>query len=303
MMPSPLPRWFLARLALVMFAGVTVSGAPQAGAAQTAPAPGGRGGQGFPAQQRPPGDPAVVDRGRQIYSIQCRACHGADLRGGDMGGPNLLRSSVALNDVNGELLQPIIRGSRANAGMPAIELPADDVNAVAAYVRSILATSRPQGAPPAGAALSLNVLTGDANAGQMYFNEMCSSCHSITGDLRGIATRISDPMLLQNWWVAGGRTGGSGRGGEPDDDGPAGRRTVTATVTPASGPAVQGRLERIDDFAVTLILSDGSRRTFRRVGEAPKIQINDPLARHKALLSTYSDTDMHNVTAYLMTLK
>ena len=246
-----------------------------------------------------------MERGKQVYGISCRACHGADLRGGDIGGPNLLRSDVMLNDANGELLLPIVRGGRATAGMPAIDLPADDVTAVAIYIHSVLATARAQGAPPPGPPVSLNVLVGDAAAGEAYFNAKCVSCHSTAGDLQGIALRVPDPMQLQNLWVGGGReaTAGAGRSGEPEFDAPPGRRTVTASVTPATGPPVQGRLDRIDDFTVTLILADGTRRTFRRVGDVPKIQINDPLAAHRTLLSTYTDSDMHNVTAFLMTVK
>src|SRR4029077_20652881 len=66
----------------------------------------------FPAQMRPPEDPELVARGKRVYDISCRACHGADLRGGDMGGPNLLRSQAALNDQRGELLLPILQGAR-----------------------------------------------------------------------------------------------------------------------------------------------------------------------------------------------
>ena len=94
--------------------------ATRAGVEGQAPG-GGRGappGPRFPAQLRPPDDPALVERGKQVYSVACRSCHGPDLRGGDMGGPNLLRSPVMLNDVSGELLLPIVRCSRAKAGMP-----------------------------------------------------------------------------------------------------------------------------------------------------------------------------------------
>ncbi|HTK75097.1 MAG TPA: c-type cytochrome, partial [Gemmataceae bacterium] len=56
----------------------------------------------FPAQQRPPGDPAVITRGKSLYASVCAACHGADARGGQLGGPNLLRSQLALNDLDGE---------------------------------------------------------------------------------------------------------------------------------------------------------------------------------------------------------
>lgn len=215
-----------------------------------------------------------------------------------MGGPNLLRSGVMLNDANGELLLPIVRGARANAGMPAIDLPADDVTAVAVYVHSVLATARAQGAPPPGPIAALNVLVGDAAAGEAYFNAKCASCHSTTGDLKGIGARIADPVQLQNLWVAGGS---GDRSRDPGD--PPSRRDAIATVTPADGPRVEGRLERIDDFNVTVIPADGMRRTFRRVDDVPKVEIVDPLAAHRKLLETYTDRDMHNVTAYLVTLK
>jgi cytochrome c oxidase cbb3-type subunit 3 len=203
-----------------------------------------------------------------------------------------------LNDQSGERLLPIVRGARATTGMPALDLPDDDVVAVALYVHSVLATARPQGAPPAGAELALNVLVGDASAGASYFNEACSRCHSTTGDLSGIGTRVADPMQLQNLWVGGGR----------DDrirtwDDPPSRRDVIAKVVPANGPAVEGRLDRIDDFTVTVVLADGTRRTLRRAGDVPRIEIADPLAAHKQLLQTYTDGDIHNVTAYLVTLK
>ena len=211
-----------------------------------------------------------------------------------MGGPNLLRSPVMLNDENGELLLPIVRGSRVNAGMPAIELSDADAKAVAVYVHSVLATARAQGAPPPGDVPALNVLVGDAAAGAIYFKEKCVSCHSASGDLAGIASRVPDAVQLQNLWVAGGRN---------DTDSSSRRREVTATITPAGGARVEGRLDRIDDFIVSIVLADGTRRTFRRVDDSPKVEINDPLAAHRKLLETYFDRDMHNVTAFLVTLK
>ena len=296
-------RWSIAPLVgltLVIAARVGVEGTTQDRGSQAPAAPAGVGPATprFPAQLRPPDDPAVVERGNQVYGVSCRACHGADLRGGDMGGPNLLRSDVMLNDTNGELLQPIVRGSRASAGMAPIDLPAADVTAVAVYIHSVLATARAQGAPPAGPPVPLNVLVGDAAAGQTYFAAKCSGCHSITGDLRGIGPRVLDPMEMQNLWVGGGR-GASTRG--PED--PPSRRDVTVTLTPESGPRVEGRLDRIDDFNVTLMLADGTPRTFRRVGDVPRVEIHDPLAAHRQLLETYTDKDMHDVTAYLVTVK
>src|SRR2546425_11243607 len=101
---------------------VTAQGPPQAPAA---PPQGGRGAGGgrvggfVPGQQRPPGDPVRIARGKTLYGISCTGCHGADLRGGDLGGPNLLRSQVALSDKDGELIVPIIQGGRKDTGMPA----------------------------------------------------------------------------------------------------------------------------------------------------------------------------------------
>ena len=146
------------------------------------------------------------------------------------------------------------------------------------------------------------MLVGNAAEGKAYFAAKCASCHSATGDLQGIATRIPDPKTLQNTWVAGRRTRWPRwtrrRGaGEPS------ARTVTVAVTLPSGERTEGRLVRIDDFLVTVGLSDGTLRTFRRDGDVPKVEVHDPLKAHRDLLAVYTDQDMHDVTAYLVTLK
>jgi len=247
-----------------------------------------------PGQERPPGDPVQIARGKSLYGIDCTGCHGADLRGGDLGGPNLLRSQLALSDQDGELILPIIQGSRQSQGMPAIEMSRADGLAVAAYVRSVLATIGRQGMPPSVGQEPPSVLVGDARAGQVYFDTKCGGCHSPTGDLKGIATRIPDPKALQNRWVAGG---GGRRGGSAVSP------PVTATITQPSGASVDGRLIRIDDFLVTIALADGTVHTFRREGDVPKVEVHDPMKAHRDLLSVYSDKEMHDVTAYLVILK
>src|SRR4051812_21799170 len=83
------------------------------GAAIGAQPPAGRGGQSFPAQQRPLADAAAIERGGTLYGINCRLCHGPDLRGGDLGGVNLLRSQLVLNDQDGELIYPVVKNGRA----------------------------------------------------------------------------------------------------------------------------------------------------------------------------------------------
>jgi cytochrome c oxidase cbb3-type subunit 3 len=247
-----------------------------------------------PGQQRPPGDPVQIARGKTLYGIDCTGCHGADLRGGDLGGPNLLRSQLALSDQEGELILPIIQGSRQSQGMPAIEMSHADGLAVAAYVRSVVATIGRQGMPPSVGQEPPSILVGNARAGQSFFDSKCGACHSPTGDLKGIATRFPDPKVLQNRWVSGG---GGRRGAS------ASTHIVTATITQPSGETVEGRLIRIDDFLVSIALADGSIRTFRRDGDVPKVEVHDPTKAHRDLLSVYTDQQMHDVTAYLVTLK
>jgi cytochrome c oxidase cbb3-type subunit 3 len=250
-----------------------------------------------PGQKRPPGDPVQIARGKTLFAINCRGCHGADLRGGDLGGPNLLRSQVALSDLNGELIVPIIHGSRQNMGMPAIGLNDADANAVAAYVRSVIETIQNQGAPPSAGREVPSILIGNASEGKAYFATKCSGCHSATNDLSKIASRIPDPKRLQDAWLAGGTR-------EEESEGAASTaRTVTATISLPSGETVEGKLVRVDDFFVTLALADGSQKTFRRNGDTPNVVIHDPLKVHRDLLSQYSDQDIHDVTAYLVTLK
>lgn len=266
----------------------------------------GRGGvASFPAQQRDPADPAVVARGRAIYDTECRACHGADLRGGEQGGSNLLRVTLVLNDREGELIQRVLQASHKGRLSPA-GLSADEVKALAAYIHSILALAPGQGAPPPGPPRELKVLVGDAAAGERYFAAECASCHSVTGDLRGIGARDLGPAQLQNLWIAGGRGGGrGGRGAAPAAQAPpmTTRRETTVVVTMPTGQKYEGRLERIDDFMVTLTQADGTPRSFRRNGDVPKVDVRDPLEAHRNLLPTYTDKDIHDVTAYLAGVK
>lgn len=239
----------------------------------------------------------MIARGNTIYGISCRGCHGADLRGGDMGGPNLLRSQLSLSDLDGEKIVPVIQGSLQKGGMPAIPMSPEDAKAVAAYVRSVLATIGGQGKPPTSQEPP-SILVGNAAEGKVYFDSKCANCHSATGDLQGIATKYADPKMLQNAWVAGGARG---RGGAPAVESP--RRTVTAVVTEAGGKKTQGKVVKIDHFLVTLEVADGTQISFRRDGDVPRVVVNDPLAAHRDLLPVYADKDVHNVTAYLVTLK
>jgi cytochrome c oxidase cbb3-type subunit 3 len=239
----------------------------------------------------------VIARGKAVYGVNCTACHGADLRGGDQGGPSLLRSLVALSDQHGELVSPIIHGSRQDKGMPAFNLNDADSVAVAEYIHSVLAQvgrqARPPGTPDPS---TINVLVGSASSGAAYFKENCAACHSVDGDLRGIAARFEDPRDLQNTWVSGGGGGGRGRGGE-------GGKPQTVVVTLANGQKIEGTLVHLDDFIVTLISADGARHSFTRNGNVADVVAHDPNEAHKKLALKLDNKDMHDVTAYLATVK
>jgi cytochrome c oxidase cbb3-type subunit III len=250
-----------------------------------------------PGKQRPPGDPAQIVRGKTLYGVSCTGCHGTDLRGGDLGGPNLLRSQVALSDQNGELILPVIQGSRQDSGMPAIPISPQDGLAVAAYIRSVVDMIGSQGKPPSVGKEAPSILVGDASAGQAYFATKCSSCHSPTGDLKGIAARIPDPKTLQTTWVTGGARRRRMTAATTS------AATATVSVTLPSGESVEGRLIQIDDFLVTVGLADGSERTFRRDEDVPKVEVHDPMKAHRDLMAVYTDKDIHDVTAYLVTLQ
>ena len=297
--------------ATVLLAGLTVvavhagSQAPTQPPAPTTPVPAGGGRQGrgavFPAQQRPPGDPAVIERGRSIYSVTCSACHGADARGGQLGGPNLLRSQLVLADQDGEAIIPVIQKGRPDKGMPPMPINDADAKAVATFLHHLLASAGRQGSPPPVDTPPPDVLVGDAAAGQTYFAAKCTTCHSASGDLKGIAARVPDAKTLQNLWVSGGVA--AGRGGRGGRGRGSSGSTVTVTVTLPSGEKAEGQLRRIDDFIVTLVQADGTERSFRRDGDRPKVEVRDPLQGHRDLLAVYTDKDMHDVTAYLVTLK
>jgi hypothetical protein len=184
------------------------------------------------------------------------------------GGPNLLRSEIVLNDQNGEKIAPVVQNGRVDAGMPKFELTMAQISDIAAYIHSFK--------------------VGGYDV----------SRHSATGDLKGVAIKISDPKQLQQiWLMPGGGRGGFGRGG------PVNVPPTTVTVTLPSGGKVNGRLIRIDEFIVTLADADNGQKTFARRGDTPTIEIHDPVAGHRNLLPAYSDKDIHDVTVYLVTLK
>ena len=245
--------------------------------------------------QKIPVDQASADRGGQLFAQSCSQCHGADVRGTDRG-PDLIRSLVVLHDraqqLHGSEMAAVLKKPPAHDFDFTADQLADLSQFLTLEVNKILRSGYSN--------QPTNMLSGNPKAGEAFFNGAggCNKCHSPIGDLAGIATRY-DPPALQQLFVFPQAGIGGGRGGASTG---VNRPRPQVTVTLASGKAVKGTLLRVDDFNVSLVDDAGVRQTFTRV-PGMKVEIADPYAAHVALLDKYTEADMHNLTAYLETLK
>ncbi len=226
-------------------------------------------------------DPAAVERGRTLFELNgCAFCHGKDIRGGD-GGPSLLRSLIVLSDQKGEQISKIVLNGVPNTNMVAFALKSNEIEDIAEFLHSfkVSGDDSARRRPP-------SIVTGNASAGALYFKAHCSACHDAAGALHDIAKRYPVARKLQQRWLL-----------------PHAGAVTEVVVHPAQGNAIKGQLVEIDEFSVTLQLADGTLRSFERRGAVPRVEVQDSLAGHKALLTQYRDQDIHDVTAYLVTLK
>lgn len=251
---------------------------------------------GTSAQQQaltPPTDTVAVERGRQLLAQECGFCHGSNARGGSSG-PDLTRATLVMEDENGRQLGEFLRIGRPDRGMPAFDLSATQMSDLAAFLHAeiYLASNR-------RLYKILDILVGDPKAGQAYFDGAgrCASCHSPTGDFKGIGAK-HDPVTLQ------GRLVYPRRGGIPGSPAYEDRNAVKATIALPSGGTVTGAIVRLTDFEVTIYdAAAGEQRSWLRNGDVPKVTVTDPLQAHLDQLTKWTDADMHNVTAYLAGLK
>jgi mono/diheme cytochrome c family protein len=227
-------------------------------------------------------DAQKAAEGAKIFASTCGFCHGNDARGAS--GPDLLRSAVVLDDNQGELIGATVHNGRPEKGMPAFpSLTQEQLADIAEYLhlQVELAANR-------GTYKTLNIVTGNASAGEAYFNGegKCNTCHSPTGDLAHIAAKMSPTDLQQNFLY-------------PDS----GRRTpAQVTVTLADGKKITGTLKHLDDFYVALYDADGNYHSFP-LQKGTDVQVEDKLLFHRQMLDKYTNQQMHDVTAYLVTLK
>jgi cytochrome c oxidase cbb3-type subunit 3 len=247
--------------------------------------PGGRGGRGGTREflgLGPAPDAASAKKGEPVYVANCAACHGKTARGGEA--PDLVRSVVVLHDEKDEEIGALLKTGRPEAGMPAFpSLSPDDVHNISQFLKMQVELTANRGTYGQTYNSLRTQTSGDARKGQEFFQANCVACHSATGDLAKIGAKFPQAAILQSRFIW-----------------PANRGPEHATVT-VNGQAISGSVLKLDDFDVALRDSSGEYHYWPR--DQVQVQVEDKLGGHRALLPKYSDADLHNVTAYLATLK
>lgn len=255
---------------------------PAANASQSA--------QSVPASTTPQGSSAEqVQKGQSLFATQCAFCHGRDAAGGETG-PDLTSSALVEKDVNGNEIGPVVRSGRIDKGMPPFSLSDADLAAVVAFIHD----QKSKMESHAGRRRSVqaeDLQTGNAEEGKQYFDGAagCAKCHSPAGDLAGVASRLRGLALLERMLYPWGRRAG------PSSS------PATATVTLPSGETVTGKLAYLDEFVIGLVDPSGWYRSWFKSNV--KFKVNNPLEAHSEQLGKYTDETMHNVLAYLQTLR
>jgi cytochrome c oxidase cbb3-type subunit 3 len=223
-----------------------------------------------------------VERGGPIFVQQCAFCHGRDAAGGE-DGPDLTRSKLVAGDAGGDKIAPVIREGRPEKGMPRFALPDSDMAAVVAFIHDQKTKAEAQVGKRRGVEAA-DLQTGNVEAGKAYFNGAgkCASCHSPTGDLAGVAKRFEGLKLEERMLYPKGAK-------------------AKVTVTLASGETVSGELAYHDEFVIGL--RDSARHYRSWPASKVKFSIDAPAEAHADLLAKYTDDDIHNLMAYLETLR
>jgi len=244
-----------------------------------------------PKAPPPKYDPVSVERGKQNFASTCGFCHGATGKGGEKG-PDLLRSVLVIDDDGGKNIGPVILKGRPERGMPRFPLTPEQITDIANFLHNSIESTKDRDNYKI-----LNIVTGDPKSGEAYFNGAgkCSSCHSATGDLKKIGAKY-EPVTLQGKILQPDYSWSEG-------DPPKRVSAIGITVTLPSGESFTGTPTYVDDFTVSLREPDGAYRSFKRTKDSPRVEIKNRLQAHLDQLLHYTDADIHNLTAYLVTLK
>jgi cytochrome c oxidase cbb3-type subunit III len=227
-------------------------------------------------------DKAAAERGAPLFTQNCSFCHGPQARGAT--GPSLITSDMVLDDDHGEHLIPFLRKGRPEKGMPSFATMTDQqLKDIAEFIHLQV-----EDVANRGTYHVLNILVGNAEKGQAYVEAHCLSCHTMETFLH-IGSKFRSPDQLQRGWIWPPRPS-------------ANSLAVTATVKAPDGGIITGRVKEVSDFRITLIDKAGQTHVIDRDPNVT-VEMKDPLAGHQAMIMTLKNDDMHNVTAYLETLK
>jgi cytochrome c oxidase cbb3-type subunit III len=220
--------------------------------------------------------------GGSLFQQNCAFCHGRDAGGGETG-PDLTRSKLVSADVGGDKIGDVVLHGRVDKGMPAFQFTPEQVTQVAAFIHAQQTKAMSQSGKRKGVDVA-DLQTGNVEAGKAYFNGAggCATCHSPTGDLAGIASRYEGLQLEERMLY-------------PKDV----KNKVTVTLP--SGEAVAGTLEYLDEFTVGLKDAAGTYRSWPV--STVKVKVDAPVEAHVALFPKYTDADIHNLMAYIQTLR
>jgi cytochrome c oxidase cbb3-type subunit 3 len=222
----------------------------------------------------------TLEAGQAAFGRNCAFCHGRDTGGGESG-PDLTRSLLVAGDVDGDKMGPVIRNGQGE--MPSFSVGAEEVAALVAFIHNQKRIAESQVGGRRGVETA-DLKTGDVTQGKAFFEGKgtCSTCHSVTGDLAGVASKYEGLALMRRMLYP--------RGAD-----------VSVIVTLPSGETVSGKREYLDEFAIGLREDDGTYRSFAL--DAVQVATDAPAEAHVALLPVYSDDDLHNVMTYLLTLE
>jgi|SRR5262245_15465940 len=244
----------------------------------------------FPAGSaaQPPATRDAEPPGQALFVSRCGFCHGRDAAGGESG-PDLTISPLVAKDVGGDVLIPVIRDGRVDRGMPAFPLGKSDLDLLVTFIHDV--KKKADANPGRRRSVDVaDVTMGDVDAGKAYFDGAggCTRCHNPTGDLAGVATRLKGLGLMQRMLDPG-----RNRGQKPNP--------AKVTVTTRAGEVIAGRLAYRDEFTIGLTDESGWYRSF--AASQVKFTVDDPLDAHREQLANYTDKELHDVLAYLHTLR
>jgi mono/diheme cytochrome c family protein len=222
--------------------------------------------------------------GGALFLQNCAFCHGRDAMGGETG-PDLTQSKLVLSDTDGSKIAQVVHEGRnePDKKMPAFQFSSQEVTSLVAFIRAREAAAASMKGGRRGVEVA-DLQTGNAEAGKKYFNGAggCAKCHSSTGDLAGLARRYEGLQLEERMLY------------------PRGAKS-TVVVTLPSGEKIEGTLAYRDEFTVGLKDASGTYKSW--FVDKVKYKVDSPVEAHVDQFPKYTDDDIHNLMAYLQTLR